>query len=151
MLCKGIRVLLSDFISDPVEASRAYTERNEVEESFRKLKDFTGARRLHIFSSKTLSGKIFVHFLACSILCMLRHRIHTAEAKGIKLPFDSVPKMLASLSNITQTIFPDGGYFSEIVGKKKELLEGLEIPFPETEMDIEYEEDIAAEAEENLD
>ncbi|MGN1280284.1 MAG: hypothetical protein ACI4UM_00045 [Succinivibrio sp.] len=24
MLCKGIRVLLSDFISDPVEASRAY-------------------------------------------------------------------------------------------------------------------------------
>ena len=101
--------------------------------------------------SKTLSGKIFVHFLACSILCMLRHRIHTAEAKGIKLPFDSVPKMLASLSNITQTIFPDGGYFSEIVGKKKELLEGLEIPFPETEMDIEYEEDIAAEAEENLD
>lgn len=151
MLCKGIRVLLSDFISDPVEASRAYTERNEVEESFRKLKDFTGARRLHISSSKTLSGKIFVHFLACSILCMLRHRIHTAEAKGIKLPFDSVPKMLASLSNITQTIFPDGGYFSEIVGKKKELLEGLEIPFPETEMDIEYEEDIAAEAEENLD
>ena len=42
-------------------------------------------------------------------------------------------------------------YFSEIVGKKKELLEGLEIPFPEAEMDIEYEEDIAAEAEENLD
>ena len=25
MLCKGIRVLLSDFVSDPVEASRAYT------------------------------------------------------------------------------------------------------------------------------
>ena len=148
MLCRGIRVLLSDFISDPVEASRAYTERNEVEESFRKLKDFTGARRLHVSSSKTLSGKIFVHFLSCSILCMLRHRIHSAESKGIKLPFDSVPKMLASLSNITQTIFPDGGYFSEIVGKKKELLEGLEIPFPEPEMNIEYEEDAAIDAEE---
>ena len=147
MLCKGIRVLLSDFVSDPVEASRAYTERNEVEESFRKLKDFTGARRLHVSSSKTLSGKIFVHFLSCSILCMLRHRIHSAEAKGIQLPFDSVPKMLSSLSNITQTIFPDGGYFSEIVGKKKELFEGLEIPFPEPEMNIEYEEDAATEAE----
>ena len=36
MLCKGIRILLSDIIKDPVEASRAYTERNEVEESFRK-------------------------------------------------------------------------------------------------------------------
>ena len=60
---------------------------------------------------------------------------------------DSVPKIPASLSNITQTIFPDGGYFSEIFGKKKELLEGLEIPFPEAEMDIEYGEDITAEAE----
>ena len=88
-----------------------------------------------------------MHFLACSILCMLRHHIQNAEAKGIKLPFDSVPKMLASLSNITQTIFTDGGYFSEIVGKKKELFEGLNIPFPEVEMNIEYEEDIAAEAE----
>ena len=145
MMCKGIRILLSDLISDPVEASRAYTERNEVEESFRKLKDFTGARRLHISSSKTLTGKIFVHFLSCSILCMLRHRIHSAEAKGIKLPFDSVPKMLSSLSNITQTVFSYGGYFSEIVGKKKELLKGLEIPFPEPEMNIEYEEDAAAE------
>ena len=76
---------------------------------------------------------------------MLRHRIHSAEAKGIKLPFDSVPKMLSSLSNITQTVFSYGGYFSEIVGKKKELLKGLEIPFPEPEMNIEYEEDAAAE------
>lgn len=145
MLSKGIRVLVSDYIKDPIEASRAYTERNEIEESFRKLKDFTGARRLHISSSKTLSGKIFVHFLSCGILCMLRHRIHTAEAKGHRLPFDSIPKILSSLSNITQTIFPDGGYFSEIVGKKKELFEALKIPLPETEMNIEYEEDLAAE------
>lgn len=148
MLCKGIRILLSDIIKDPVEASRAYTERNEVEESFRKLKDFTGAKRLHVSSSKTLPGKIFVHFLSCSILCMLRHRIHTAEAKGIQLPYDSIPKIVSSLSNITQTVFPEGGYFSEIVGKKKELYEGLDIPLPEPETNIEYEEDSAVESEE---
>ena len=142
MLCKGIRVLVSDIIKDPVEAAIAYKERNEVEESFRKLKDFTGARRLRVSSSKTLPGKIFIHFLSCGILCMLRHRIHNAQAKGTKLPYDSVPKMLSSLSNITQTIFPEGGYFSEIVGKKKELLEGLEIAMPESEFDIEYEEDL---------
>lgn len=148
MLCKGIRILLSDIISDPVEASRAYTERNEVEESFRKLKDFTGARRLHVSSSKTLPGKIFVHFLSCSILCMLRHRIHTADAKDIQLPYDSIPKMMSSLTNITQTVFPEGGYFSEIVGKKKELFEGLGIPLPEPETNIEYEEDSAVDTDE---
>ena len=79
---------------------------------------------------------------------MLRHRIHTSEAKGIQLPYDSIPKIMSSLSNITQTVFPEGGYFSEIVGKKKELYEGLDIPLPEPETNIEYEEDSALETEE---
>ncbi|MBP3747972.1 MAG: hypothetical protein J6I35_00260 [Ruminobacter sp.] len=55
---------------------------------------------------------------------------------------------MSSLSNITQTVFPEGGYFSEIVGKKKELYEGLDIPLPEPETNIEYEEDSAVESEE---
>ena len=99
MLRKGIRVLVSDIISDPVEADRAYRERNEVELGFRKLKDFTGARRLHISSSKTLTGKIFVHFLASSILCMLRSKVDNAIDNGKKLPYESAVKMLSSLSN----------------------------------------------------
>ena len=145
MLNKGIRVLVSDIISDPVEADRAYRERNEVELGFRKLKDFTGARRLHVSSSKTLTGKIFVHFLACSILCMLRCKIDKAKDEGKSLPYDSTVKMLSALSNITQTIFPDGGYFSEVVGKKKDLLKALDIELPESEMNVVYEEDENAE------
>ena len=145
MLNKGIRVLVSDIISDPVEADRAYRERNEVELGFRKLKDFTGARRLHISSSKTLTGKIFVHFLACSILCMLSCKIDKAKDEGKSLPYDSTVKMLSALSNITQTIFPDGGYFSEVVGKKKDLLKALDIELPESEMNVVYEEDENAE------
>ncbi len=145
MLGKGFRVLVSDIISDPVEADRAYRERNEVELGLRKLKDFTGARRLHISSSKTLTGKIFVHFLAFSILCMLRCKIVKAKDEGKSLPYDSSVKMLSALSNITQTIFPDGGYFSEVVGKKKDLLKALDIELPESEMNVVYEEDENAE------
>lgn len=145
MLGKGVRVLVSDIISDPVEADRAYRERNEIELDFRKLKDFTNARRLHISSSKTLTGKIFVHFLACSILCMLRYKIDKAKDEGKSLPYDSTVKMLFALSNITQTIFPDGGYFSEVVGKKKDLLKALDIELPESEMNVVYEEDENAE------
>lgn len=141
MLTKGIRILVSDIISVPIEASIAYTERNEVEVGFRKLKDFSGARRLHISSSKTLTGKLFVHFLACSILCMLRRRINNAIDNGSSLPFSSEVKMISALSNITQTVFPEEGYFSEVIGKKKELFEMLNIPLSEVEMNIEYEED----------
>ena len=50
-------------------------------------------------------------------------------------------KQMSALSNITQTIFPDGGYFSEVVGKRKDLLKALDIELPESEMNVVYEED----------
>lgn len=150
MLCKGIRILVSDLIADPLQADRAYRDRNEVELGFRKLKDFTGARRLHISSSKTLKGKIFIHFLASSILCMLRRKIDDAKDKGRAIPYDSSVKMLSALSNITQTVFQGGGYFSEVIGKNKELFKALDIPLPETEMDVVYEEDELADLEDDF-
>jgi len=143
LITKGIRVLVSDIVSDPIEAHRAYIDRNEVEEGFRKFKDFTGGRRMHVSNYKTFKGKLFIHFLATSLLCMLRHRIHNAERRGIELPssFDSIPKIIAALSNITQTVFNDGAYFSEVVGKKKDLFKALDISLPEDEMGVSYEED----------
>ena len=44
-------------------------------------------------------------------------------------------------SNITQTVFNDGAYFSEVVGKKKDLFKALDISLPEDEMGVSYEED----------
>ena len=54
------------------------------------------------------------------------------------------------MSNVTQTIFPEGGYFSEVVGKKKELLKALDVSLPEAEMDVVYEEDELAEHDDEL-
>ena len=53
-------------------------------------------------------------------------------------------------SNVTQTIFPEGGYFSEVVGKKKELLKALDVSLPEAEMDVVYEEDELVEHDDEL-
>lgn len=55
--------------------------------------------------------------------------------------------MLSSLSGITQTIFPDGGYFSEVVGKNKELYQALDVPMPDFETDIKHEADTDADKE----
>lgn len=76
---------------------------------------------------------------------MLRCKIDKAKDEGKSLPYDSTVKMLSALSNITQTIFPDGGYFSEVVGNKKDLLKALDIELPESEMNVVYEEDENAE------
>lgn len=144
MLTKGVRILVSDCISDPIEAHRAYRERNEAEVSFSKLKEFVGARRLNLSSNNSLVGKMFVMFLSCSISCMLRSRMRTSQNNEIKLPYDSEVKILRSLASIKQTIFPEGGYFSEVVGKNKQIFDALNIPLPEPELGITYEEDILA-------
>ena len=81
---------------------------------------------------------------------MLRSKVDNAIDNGKKLPYESAVKMLSSLSNVTQTIFPEGGYFSEVVGKKKELLKALDVSLPEAEMDVVYEEDELAEHDDEL-
>lgn len=141
MLTKGIRVLVSDCVSDPIEAYRAYQERNEAEVSFSKYKEYAGARRLNVSTDKSLRGKMFVLFLACSILCMLRSKIQACQDRKANLPYDSSVKILRELSSIKQTIFQDGGYFSEVVGKNKRIFDALNIPMPEPEMGVTYEED----------
>lgn len=81
---------------------------------------------------------------------MLRSKVDNAIDNGKKLPYESAVKMLSSLSNVTQTIFPEGCYFSEVVGKKKELLKALDVSLPEAEMDVVYEEDELAEHDDEL-
>ena len=40
-----------------------------------------------------------------------------------------------------QTVFNDGTYFSEVVGKKKDLFNALDISLPKAEMGVNYDED----------
>ena len=81
---------------------------------------------------------------------MLRRKIDDAKDKGRAIPYDSSVKMLSALSNITQTIIQGSGYFSEVIDKNKELFKALDIPLPETEMDVVYEEDELADLEDGF-
>ena len=142
MLTKGIRVLLSDSVSDNEECWRAYHNRERVEEAFACLKQQTGGYRLRTSKDNTTKGKMFTLFLACSIGLIFRQRIKNTKIKGISLPYDSDSKILAKLNLIEQTIFKEGAIFSEVVGKNREILEALGIPIPNTEyLDEETNED----------
>ena len=52
---------------------------------------------------------------------MLKKRINKEKLRGIDLPFDSEVKMLPSLSNITKTLFHDGGYFFKLLKEKRAI------------------------------
>ena len=129
----GIRVLLSNTVNDPVEADRAYRARYQVEESFTDYKQRAGGRRVRTSTDRTTCGKVFTLFIATAIATMLRFHISNCELKGEKLPVDSDREVLENLKSLRATVWEDGMYYSEVVGKKRELLEALNIPMPAAE------------------
>ena len=133
LLTKGVRILVSDCIGNAAEIWQAYYQRLRVESAFKVYKQYVGGKRFRVASDAPLRGKIFITFLACAIGCMLRQRIANSRRKGFSLPYDCDTKLLAALNRIQQVIIREGGYFTEVVGKNKTILEALDIPLPTTE------------------
>ena len=135
---KGYRVLLSSKDMGAREAWIAYQDRWVVEDTFKTLKSRLGCSRLRASTEASVQGKIFVQFLATSIMMMVRSRLKKyAEDKSkkdkLQVIYQSDGKVLAELNNIMQTRFNGGYYFSEIAGKKKKFFEALGVPVPDAE------------------
>ncbi len=138
----GIRVLISDTISDPLECYIIYYERNQVEFAFNDLKAKLNCNRTRVHSSEAWQGKLLIQVLAASVAGMVRNRIklYNGEAKNDKstysVIYDSDTKILNKLNNIMMTKFKDGWYFDEIAGKKKDLFAFLNVPVPSANQEI---------------
>ena len=132
---KGVRILVSNSVSDPVEAFKAYYDRNEVEYAFNLYKQRLGGYRFRVSSDESLEGKAFVQFIATSIAIMLRRRIDNALKNNTKLNlhYDSEPVVIDKLNTIIETRFSFGSYFTEAVGNIRELLIAMDIPIPSEE------------------
>ena len=151
----GYRVLVSDSVTSAVEAHRAYQMRNSVEEAFAVMKQDIGGRRFGTSTDNTTEGKIFTVFIAASIGLMFKTRIAQCKTKGMQIPFEGDRAIMTKLSGIKATLWEDGMYYTEVTGKKRELLEALDIPLPDaavfTKAELEsMKEDDAVEEEETF-
>ena len=115
---KGVRVLVSNTVNDPIEAYKAYFDRNEVEYAFNILKQRLGGSRMRV-------------------AIMLRKRINNAlkNNDSLKLHYDSELVVIDKLDTIEETKFSFGSYFTEVVGGLRKLLNAMEIPIPSEEVD----------------
>ena len=141
LLTKGFQILLSDTITTAAEAKRAYLARLSVEQSFNVFKQQVGGRRLRTASNATTNGKIFALFLSASIALMFKSHIAYCKFKGFDIPFDNDRAILDTLNLIEATVFKDGVYYSPVTGKKRELLEALDIPKPTKEVALDTQAD----------
>lgn len=127
----GFRILVSDCVKDAKEAHRAYQMRNSVEEAFAVFKQDLGGRRFGTSTNQTTEGKLFNIFVAASIGLMFRTQIAYCKTKGMEIPFDGDRVIMSKLEGIKAKVWNDGLYYTEVIGKKKELLEALNIPLPD--------------------
>ena len=148
----GVRVLVSDTITDPLECCVAYEERNQVEHAFNTLKARLSCNRTGVHSTKAWEGKLFLQMLASAIAGMVRARVkiynESAVRKKCRVHYDSDYKLLARLNNVYMTKCRSGWIFDEVVGKKKELFRVLGVPVPTAEQV--FERDEVAEAPEEV-
>ncbi len=141
----GVRVLISDVVSNSQECARAYEERNQVEYAFNTMKSRLCCNRTLVHSTSNWDSKLFLQFLATSIASMVRVRVsrynETAKStKKYRVHYDSDHKLLGKLNNVYVTKFSGGWFFDEIAGKKKDLFAVLNVPTPSAEK-VSYQEE----------
>lgn len=124
----GFTVLLSNQVSDPVAAMQIYRNRDVVEKAFCNFKDRCSGRRFQCEES-ALEGKVFILYIALSLLLMLKKRL-----AGEKLSSDSTPKYLEQLGAIKLCRI-DGTqkrYWQELSKQDRKLIEMAKVELPKS-------------------
>lgn len=143
----GIKVLLSDVISDAKEAYFTYERRNTVENNFQIFKDHLNFDRIHSSSDRGFQGKFLCQLIASSLKMLLNTRIRdyekssAASKDGIKFSNKSLSRIIDELDTLMLSVSKDGYYFDEICGIYTTIYKALDIPLPEAKHKYELNED----------
>jgi transposase len=123
----GFFALLSNCITDKVEALSIYRTKDCVEKAFGNLKERLGLRRPGVSTELHLQGKIFVQYLALIILSKIQKSM-----RDKKLYADyTLYSLLDELDVIEYYEYPGKlGHWGEITKKQQALFESLEVQAP---------------------
>ena len=127
----GCFVIRSDWLEDPIEALRIYRRRNIVEVAFRQFKVLNGGDRLQATQTSYM-GKLMVHIIAQSLRMAITVQAKKRETQELKLPDNSVEKLLAALKRIRAVRAPTRATWvvEPLTKKAQDMLELLNLPKP---------------------
>ena len=127
----GCFVIRSDWPEDPIEALRIYRRRNIVEVAFRQFKVLNGGDRLQATQTSYM-GKLMVHIIAQSLRMAITVQAKKRETQELKLPDNSVEKLLAALKRIRAVRAPTRATWvvEPLTKKAQDMLELLNLPKP---------------------
>jgi transposase len=121
----GFYVLLTNDIKDPVEALRVYRDKDYVEKCFDDLKNQLDMKRLHIHTSSTMDGRLFIQFIALIYLSALRKKMRDT---GLTEKY-TVRELLLEMETLTQIRYSGkyGHILTEITKPQRQIMESLGI------------------------
>lgn len=127
----GSFVIRSDWLEDPIEALRIYRRRNIVEVAFRQFKVLNGGDRLQATQTSYM-GKLMVHIIAQSLRMAITVQAKKRETQELKLPDNSVEKLLAALKRIRAVRAPTRATWvvEPLTKKAQDMLELLNLSKP---------------------
>lgn len=125
--CFGYFALISNEKMDVFTALHVYRMKDIVEKGFGNIKERLNMRRLLVSSERSLSGKIFVEFIA---LILISHLNQKMKEKNLYKNY-TMGQLLDKLDVIE--CFEDPGYslrIGELLTSQKELYEKLDVKIP---------------------
>ena len=124
----GFQALLTNSIKSPTESLQIYRDKDIVEKCFYDLKNQLDMTRLLMQSSATVDGRLFVQFIALIYISAQRREMR----KSTLIERYTVRELLQEMDTLTKVKYSGkyGHILTEMTKPRREILEGLSIPFP---------------------
>ncbi len=123
----GYFVLMSNGIKDPVQALQIYRSKDLIEKSFGNLKERLGMRRMAVASEENFEGKLFVQFIALSLMSYIKKCM---DDNGL-FKNHTMQSLLDELDVIEYYRQPGKAHhLSEITSKQQKLYEYMNVKVP---------------------
>jgi transposase len=119
-------LLLSNTITDPIEAITVYRNKNSVEEAFNIVKNFLGHHRMRIHSNNAMISKFFIAFIS---LIMASHVHKVMEEKNLYSLF-TMNELFEELNLIKSIKIKDKTIIYPLTSLQEELLKNFGCKLP---------------------
>lgn len=115
----GYLVLLSNDIKDPIEALRAYRNKDVVEKGFDNLKNRLDMKRLRVHLEANMKGRLFIQFIALILISYIQLVINQRDV----FKFCTVSELFEELELLKAVKFANhyGQITSELTKKQREI------------------------------
>ncbi len=125
----GYFILISNDISDPIQALEIYRNKDLAEKAFENLKERLNLRRTLVSSEASLEGKLFVEFIALIYMSYIKRQMQKHEL----FKSYTMHELLDELEPIEKDErHGQENFLSEITTSQRELYAAMDVAPPDT-------------------